>query len=279
MRIILELICKYKRKYSKGRKNIDKEINTKEELAITAFISRNSEVFRIIYMNGKKIVGHEILLESNLENNYCRKLMLKIIEKMYVLSSDSFYIAKSNSKINLKLYIVVIKFFKNIKGFKGIITVDKGKYAYIEINKKNKVVLKKNIEIINYNINSFNKYMENTPVINFSINSKNDLAKIILYLNYESKFSTLIILDKYKIKFIQEIHNYFFELRKEQIYGYIKNRIKENKGSKVLIATTDEKVYNSSNELIKENIIDEIVAYNHIGDKIYIFNYNKYERE
>lgn len=282
MKRILDLFCKYFNEYiTRKNKRISKEIevSTKEELAEVSYLSRNADTFRIIYTSNNKIVGHELILVKKLKYQYCKKITLKIIEKMYLLSADGYCIVKNNSKLNINVLILVMKLFKNIKGFKGYLAINLTKYSFIEVTQNNKIKIKNNIEIINYSLESLNKIMKKAPTLNLKIYSKNDLAKIIAYLNNGLKFSTLIIVDdNNKIKLIQDINNYLMSLRKEQIEGYIQNRLKENKGNKVMFATTDENVFTKTLDLVNAGTINESVAYNSVGDKIYIYNYKKCER-
>lgn len=283
MKRILDIFCKYFKEYiTRKNKNISNkiEVSTKEEIAEISYLSRNADTFRIIYTSNNKIVSHEVLSVKKLKLDYCKKLTLKIIEKMYLLSADGYYIVKNNSKLNINSLILVMKLFRNIKGFKGYLAINSIKYSFIEATKNNKIKIKNNIEIINYSLESVNKIMEKSPTLNLKINSKNDLAKIIVYLNNILKFSTLIIVDDHnRIKSIQDINNKLMNLRKEQIEGYIINRLKENKGNKVLFATTDENVFTKTLDLVNAEIINESVAYNSLGDKIYIYNYERYERK
>ena len=249
-----------------------RKVNNIREAADIAQVFRNPnyETFRILYTKGNVIVGQEAVSsripgQSNIfKDNNRIKGFYNIKDRMKRLNADGYYMIHNHPSGNAVASQIDInttqKFYNNVPGFKAHIIVNSGTYAVIEQERSalSRLVTKNEINIENYTPDEIDKMMTSTPWSDIKIKSNQDIAKLMHDVKNNPNYSTLILTDsKSYPRIILDIPNNFFNMRRSQIDGYIKNIAKQNGAIRAFIATTNSDVYNSTNKLI--TITDSIL--------------------
>lgn len=275
------------RKFSKdfkARGYIDlnnKKISNVQEVADIAQVFRNPnyETFRILYTKGNTIVGQEAISSripgrtKIFEDNNETKGFYKIKDRMKRLNADGYYMIHNHpsgkaiaSQIDVN---TTQKFRKNVQGFKAHIIVNSGTYAVIEPEngKLSKLVTNNEITIENYKPDEIDKMINNGLWSDIKVNSNQQIAKIVHDVKNNPNYSIMILADsKLFPRVVLDIPNSFFNMKRSQIDGYIKNIARQNGANRAFIATTNNDVYKSTNKL---TTITDSILYSVEGNDIY----------
>lgn len=275
------------RKFSKDFKEkgyIDlnnKKISNVQEVADIAQVFRNPnyETFRILYTKGNTIVGQEAISSripgrtKIFEDNNETKGFYKIKDRMKRLNADGYYMIHNHpsgkavaSQIDIN---TTQKFRKNVQGFKAHIIVNSGTYAVIELEKGklSRLVTSNEITIENYKPDEIDKMINNGLWSDIKVNSNQQIAKIVHDIKNNPNYSIMILADsKLFPRVVLDIPNSFFNMKRSQIDGYIKNIARQNGTNRAFIATTNNDVYKSTNKL---TTITDSILYSTKGNDIY----------
>ena len=241
----------------------NKKINNIQEVADIAQVFRNPnyETFRILYIKGNTIVGQESISSripgrtKIFEDNNSTKGFYKIKDRMKRLNADGYYMIHNHpsgkAKASQEDIDTTRKFMNNVHGFKGHIIVNSGTYATIERDGLSRLFAKNEIAIENYKPDEIDKMMNNKVWTDIKINSNQQLAKLAHDLKNNPNYSTLILADSSLYpRILIDVSNNFFNMKRSQIDGYIRNLAKQNGAIRAFIATTDNNVYQATNKLI-----------------------------
>ena len=266
----------------KGYTNLnDAKIESREDLADMAQIFRNPkyETFRIIYMKGNIVVGHEAI-SSKIPNaskmirtdqhgkaNYAKEYY-KINDRMKRLNADGYYMVHNHpagsAKASREDIVSTNVFRKNVKGFKGHLILNSGTYAWIYYNNlENNMDWENEVKIQDYKQDEIDKLMNNNPTIdNITLNDVYEITRLIDNVKNTENYSVMIYADsKLKTRMVQEVHNSFFNMQDEQILGYLRKQAINNGASKVFFATNNEETYKKSEKLTRSDILMDSVLY------------------
>ena len=240
----------------------NKKINNIQEVADIAQVFRNPnyETFRILYIKGNTIVGQEAISSrvpgrtKIFEDNNSEKRFYKIKDRMKRLNADGYYMIHNHpsgkAKASQEDIDTTKKFMNNVQGFKGHIIVNSGTYATIERDGLSRLFAKNEIAIENYKPDEIDKMINKGIWSDIKINSNQQLAKLIHDLKNNPNYSTLILTDSSLYpRILIDIPNIFFNMKRSQIDGYIKNLAKQNGAIRAFVATTDNNVYQATNKL------------------------------
>lgn len=240
----------------------NKKINNIQEVADIAQVFRNPnyETFRILYIKGNTIVGQEAISSrvpgrtKIFEDNNSAKGFYKIKDRMKRLNADGYYMIHNHpsgkAKASQEDIDTTKKFMNNVQGFKGHIIVNSGTYATIERGGLSRLFAKNEIAIENYKPDEIDKMINKGIWSDIKINSNQQLAKLVHDLKNNPNYSTLILTDSSLYpRILIDIPNNFFNMKRSQIDGYIKNLAKQNGAIRAFVATTDNNVYQATNKL------------------------------
>lgn len=251
------------------------KIEGREDLADIAQIFRNPkyETFRIIYMKGNTIVGHEAI-SSKIPNastmlktdkhgkTHNAKEYYKINDRMKRLEADGYYMVHNHPTGNAKASKNDIAstniFRKNVNGFKGHLILNSGTYAWIS-----EKYVENELKINDYKQDKIDKMMNANPIIdNIQLNDVIEITHLIDHIKNTDNYSILIYADsKLKTRMIQEVHNSFFNMQDKQTIGYLRNQARKNGASKVFFATSNKETYNKSEKLTRADVLMDSVLY------------------
>ena len=265
-----------------------RELNTKNDLVELASIFRNPiyETFRLIYMKGNKVVGHEaitsrtancvyIFPKSKNGKDNSQKCFYKIKDRMRRLEANGFYMVHNHPSGNAKASRDDMKvtevFAEKIKGFKGHLIVNSESYAWISTNKygiaeaENYIKIKKLRKDKELSINKRSIY-------DVTITSRDELVALMHHIKNNPDYSTAILTDASgKVRMILDIPNRFINMSKYQLKGYFKNQCNLNGCTRVFFATNNNDVYKKSLTHLENGIFTDSICYKDENDKIYVY--------
>lgn len=288
-RVIYKSLTEPMRK--KGYINLNHRlVNTKDDLVEIAEIFRSTEyeTFRLIYMKGNKIVGHESI--SSRTPNYVRifqrdsqgrvnteRCIYKILNRINRLGADGYYMvhnhvsgeAKSSSE-DLK---TTAYFIKHIQGFLGHLIINNETYAWISYDEKENTVKSENeIPINSRKANKMRRNLQEKSIYDVKILSRDDLVSVLNTIKNTPDYSIAILTDtKGKIRMILDIPNNFFNMQEEQLKGYFKNIARMSGASRVFFGTNDNETYKKALKHQINGTFKDCICYKNEDNKIYIY--------
>ncbi len=255
--------------HNKGYVDLNnKTINNIVDVADIAQIFRNPnyETFRILYLNGNKIVGQESItsylpnLVRTQKTPYTSINFYKMKNRMDRLNADGYYLIHNHPSGKAKASDADVqttyKYIKNMQGFKGHIIVNSGTYATLTLNSNNMLVSESEIKIDNYTPDEIDKMIKNNPLNDIKIDSRENLIKFAYDIKNNPNYSTLLFTDSInKIRIILDTPNSIFN--NKELDNYIKNIGKKNGATHAFVATTSSEVFNKTKQLstIKDSIL------------------------
>lgn len=288
VRIIYKKIePKFLNKY--GYVNLNhRELNSKNDLIELASIFRNPiyETFRLIYMKGNRIVGHEAITSrtsncvyvfpksSNGKTN-SHKGFYKMKDRMERLNADGYYMVHNHPSGNAKASRDDLKitevFAEKVKGFKGHLIVNMESYAWISTNKYGIAEAENYIKIKKLN-KTKEMSINRKSIYDVTINSREELVSLMHNIKNNPEYSTAILTDALgKVRMILDIPNRFLNMSVNQLKGYFKNQRNLNGCTRVFFATNDNDVYKKSVKHMECGTFTDAICYKEEKDKIYVY--------
>lgn len=266
-----------------------REVNSKDDLVEISSIFRNPmyETFRIIYMKGNKIVGHEQI--STKTSNAVKifpvakngklnteKCFYKIRNRMKRLESDGYYMVHNHPSGNAKASNCDLKvtesFYEKINGFKGHLIVNLESYAWLDIDKYGRAVSSNYIPINNFKKDRFYKMMKKKSIYSMKILCRDDLVYLMHHIKNTQEYSTAILTDCMgKVRMILDIPNRFINMSPKELEGYFKNLSSLNGTSRVFFSTNDNEIYRKSLKHLEYGTFTDSICYKSEDNKIYIY--------
>ena len=259
------------------------KVSTAQDMAEIAQIFRNPyyETFRVVYTKGKgrdkMIAGHEALtsfLPANVnvlnKKNTLDKMVYRMKDRMQRLGADGYYLVHNHpsgeataSQNDIRL---TEKIAQKVPGFHEHIIVDHGTYAYIYmalpgLSTGGKAVAVDNLDVDSSN-SAYNQEDFTSDMVNggMYINTRGVLVELASKIRHDENYSSLILTDvKHKLNAIIDVPNVMFNMRPEQIEGYIKNTAKKYGANEAFIATQDDTVFKKLKKTLTN--IRDIVLY------------------
>ena len=246
-----------------------KKVTSAIDVVDIAQIFRNPqyETFRMIYTKNDTIVGQEaissrivgqtsVFTSEDMKDN---RGFYKIKDRMSRLGADGYYMIHNHPSGNAKMsdadLDVTANFYNKIDGFKGHIVVNSGTYAMITSDGK----VLDNQKITNYSPDEIDKMMSSDPFYNIKIN-RETLTNMAFDLKNNPNYATIIMADQsLKARIVLDIPNNFFNMKDEQIRGYIRNIATKNGAERCFIATQDNNVFKKATSL---GILQDGILYN-----------------
>lgn len=266
-----------------------REVNSKDDLVEISSIFRNPmyETFRIIYMKGNKIVGHEQIstktpnavkifpVAKNGKMN-TEKCFYKIRNRMKRLESDGYYMVHNHPSGNAKASNCDLKvtesFYEKINGFKGHLIVNLESYAWLDIDKYGRAVSSNYIPINNLKKDRFYKMMKKKSIYSMKILCRDDLVYLMHHIKNTQEYSTAILTDCMgKVRMILDIPNRFINMPPKELEGYFKNLSSLNGTSRVFFSTNDNEIYRKSLKHLEYGTFTDSICYKSEDNKIYIY--------
>lgn len=288
-RVIYKRLTEPMRK--KGYINLNHRlVNTKDDLVEIAEIFRSTEyeTFRLIYMKGNKIVGHESI--SSRTPNYVRifqrdnqgrvnteRCIYKILNRMNRLGADGYYMAHNHVSGEAKSSSEDLKttayFIKHIQGFLGHLIINNETYAWISYDEKENAVKSENeIPINSRKANKMRKNLQEKSIYDVKILSRDDLVSVLNTIKNTPDYSIAILTDsKGKIRMILDIPNNFLNMSQEQVKGFFKNLAKISGSSRVFFGTNDNETYKKALVHQTSGTFKDCICYKNEKDKIYVY--------
>lgn len=199
------------------------------------------------------------------------KTYYKIQDRMKRLEADGYYLVHNHpsgkavaSKEDENL---TRQFSEEIKGFKGHVIVNNGTYAFIDtmFNTENKKPVDSSNSL--YHGSQFQTKVPNNkvPWNNIKILSKDDITALMYNLKNDPNYSSLILRDSSgNLNAIIDIPNTFFNMKQEQVEGYIKNVARQYGAVEAFIATNNSDVYNKTLDVT--NLMDSVLYENGVAE-------------
>lgn len=236
------------------------------DVADVAQIFRNPcyETFRILYTKGDTIVGQEAIsaqvpgqasvFTTEDARNRGAKGFYKIKSRMERLGADGYYLIHNHpsgvanaSRLDLQ---TTENINRKIDGFKGHVIVNSGTYALITVDEQGVASSQDSIKIENYSPDKIDKMQSKDPYYEQKITNSTQLAQIAFGLKNNPNYSSLIFTDaRGRVSAVIDVPNSFLNSDFYDIENFIRNRARENGGTRAFFATQDLQSYDRASAL------------------------------
>lgn len=243
------------------------QVDTKDRIVALSKILRNHlyETFRIIYMNGKYIVGEEIIgvkrpvdevkFYTDTFSRIKSQINIEKIEKrMKSINSDSYYLIHNHKSDKLRVSkeeILLTKcYFKKLSGFKGHLIINSNSFLWIDYIDNELIVSKEKFI-------KFNRKRKRSEKVNIKIYNKDQIATLIgNYINLGDYSICIVSKFNYAPELIFEIPNDLIKNKCKELNKYLYNNSKINNDTNIFLITKDKVTFDTSRKLVNGKIID-----------------------